>query len=137
MTKLAVTVEHDGTRYAGRIAAIKSTTLGYNDHGMLDLWLNCTWDSSVIGIGGYCLDSPNAEKNGRIGTAYGLDLIIRVLETVGVESWEKLTGRQVVVLFPEGNAGWGGRAVGIAGLQNDKVLVLADHAAAWREKADA
>lgn len=134
MSDVKVTVEHNGQQIDGQIMRIKSTRLGYEDHGILTAFLHCEGDGSGIGVGGYCLDQPrdkDARDYERTGTAYGLDHIIRIIETVGVESWEQLPGKDIIVLY-KGNAGWGGSSAGIAGLHNGKVLLLAEHADAWR-----
>lgn len=130
-----VTVEHDGITYQGQIGTIRSTRLGYEDHGILTANIDIAFPGGGIGVGGYCLDSPAEKGNsraGRRGTAYGLDHIIRILETVGADRWESLPGRQVIVLFAD-TAGLGGRSVGIASTTTDKVFVLQAHADQWRE----
>lgn len=131
-----VEVEHDGETYAGEIMRIKSTHLGYEDHGILTAWLHCEKQGGGIGVGGYCLDEPfdrDAKDYTRTGTAYGLDHIIRIIETVGVGSWENLPGTDVIVLY-KGTGGWGGQSIGIAGLQNGKVLILKQHAELWLDE---
>lgn len=141
MTK-TLAVEHNGTTYAGQLASIESTSLGYEDHGILTAWIFCTFPSGGIGVGGYCLDQPR-DRDGRdytrVGTAYGLDHLMRLMETVGVDRWEKLPGQQVIVLFDAepGVSALGKRSVGLAGVLNDHVLILAEHAEAWRTEVDA
>lgn len=134
MPERTITVEHNGQTYYGHIATIKSTTLGYEDHGILSAWLMCEWPGSGIGVGGYCLDQPkdrDGKDYSRAGTAYGLDHLIRLMETVGVSTWEALRGAKVIVLFDTEHS-WGTTAKGIAGLLNDKVLILSEHADEWR-----
>jgi len=48
------------------------------------------------------------------------------METVGVEKWEDLPGKHIIVLF-EGTSIWGATSVGIAGITNDKILIYKDH----------
>lgn len=129
---ISLTVTHEGQTFYGHIATIKSTTLGWEDHGILTAMLDLTWDGSGVGVGGYCLDQTTGGPDyGRRGTAYGLDHIMRIMETVGVDRWEKLPGSRVVVLFESENA-WGGTSRGIAGLQNGRVFLLKEHAEAWQ-----
>lgn len=133
-----ITVEHDGKSYSGQVGTIRSTRLGYEDHGILTVNLDISFEGGGIGVGGFCLDEPAERGNykaGRRGTAYGLDHIIRILETVGADRWEALPGKQVIVLY-SGSAGWGGMSVGIASTTTDKVLVLKDHAALWVDTED-
>ena len=132
-SKRTLTVEHDGTTYYGHVATIDATTLGWEDHGVLSAMLHTSWSGGGVSVGGFCLDkSTGAPDYERRGTAYGLDHIMRVMETVGVRNWEDLKGRQVIVLFDAENS-WGSTSKGIAGLTNDKVLILKDHAESWRE----
>lgn len=132
-----LTIEHNGVTYSGEIATITSTFFGTEHHGILSASLNLKFDGSGISVGGYCLDSVHKDEAGRfvgrVGSAYGLDHLMRIMETVGVDNWEQLQGRQMIALF-EGNGGWGASAVGIAGLTNDKVLVFKEHANEWRER---
>jgi hypothetical protein len=129
-----ITIEHNGTTYGGQIGVIKSTRLGYEDHGILTASLGIEWKGGGVSVGGFCLDEPKdreARDYSRRGTAYGLDYIIRIIETVGVDKWEDLIGKQVVVLF-EGRSMLGSQSVGIASTtDDDKVLILKEHAEAW------
>lgn len=130
-------IEHDGATYHGHTAVIRKTSLGYEDHGILTAWLHCEWPGSGIGVGGYCLDRPrdvDARDYTRVGTAYGLDHLIRLMEVVGVSTWETLSGAKVIVLF-EGEGFAGSRAVGLANLLDEsKVLILKAHAEAWHDE---
>lgn len=133
MTARTLTVEHDGTTYHGHAAVIKSTSLTYEDHGILTAYVACEWPSAGITVGGYCLDkSTGSPDYKRVGTAYGLDHIIRLLDVVGVHSWEAMAGKQVIVLFSEANT-LGRQAVGLAHITDEsKVFILSEHAEQWR-----
>jgi len=138
MTARSITFEHNGTVYGGQIGTIKSTRLGFEDHGILSVSLDVGWHGGGVGAGGYCLDEPK-DRDGRdwtrTGTAYGLDHIIRIIETVGVNKWEDLKGHQVIVLF-EGRSILGAQCVGIASTTDeDRVLIFREHADTWREAA--
>ncbi|WP_372699397.1 hypothetical protein [Arthrobacter sp. JSM 101049] len=137
MSTMTVSIEHNGKTYTGQPATIKGTALQFEDHGIFTAWLHLEWKGGGIGVGGYCLDTPEKDDNGkfarRVGTGYGADHIMRVIETVGASSWEKLPGREVFVLF-EGKSLWGSTAAGLAGVTNEKVLILKEHAESWSEK---
>lgn len=134
MTDRAITITHEGKTYTGEVAVIKRTSLGWEDHGILTAFLHCEWPGAGIGVGGFCLDrSSGTIGQPRIGTAYGLDHIMRLMETVGVRNWEDLEGKSVVVLFDEGQR-YGGGAKGIAHILNNKVFILKDHAELWIDK---
>lgn len=132
MGNRSITVNHGGTTYFGEVATIKTTALGYKGHGIFSAYLTCEWPGSGIAVGGFSLDTPDG-TGGREGTGFGLDHVIRIMETVGVSQWEKLAGRQVIVLFPEAGT-WGSSAVGIASLTDDKVLIFREHADLWRAR---
>jgi hypothetical protein len=140
MSGRKLTIEHNGVTYGGQIGTISATRLGYQDHGILTADLTVDWPGGGVSVGGFVLDEPK-DREGRDytrrGTAYGLDHVIRLMETVGVAKWEDLRGRQVVVLF-EGGSAWGAQSVGIASTTDeDKVFVLKEHAAQWRAEGDA
>jgi hypothetical protein len=140
MMSRSIVIEHNAVEYGGQVGTITSTALGYQDHGILTASLTVEWKGGGVSVGGYCLDQPkdrDARDYSRRGTAYGLDHLIRILETVGVDRWEELKGKQVIVLF-EGRDWLGAQSVGIAHATDEsKVLVLREHADAWREKGGA
>jgi hypothetical protein len=130
----SITVEHNGTTYYGKVAKIKSTHLGTEDHGILTAYLHVDGDGWGVGIGGYGLDSWDEVAKKRIPTAYGLDQLVQMFETVGAPSWEKLPGREVLVLFDSPDS-WGSTAKGIAHITDEKkVLILKDHAESWKAR---
>jgi len=142
MSTRSIAIQHNGKTYSGYVAVIKNTSLGWESHGILTASLTLSWDGSGISSGGYCLDSPlkrdGYDKNrlDRVGTAYGLDHIMRIMHTVGVDKWEALPGKQVIVLFDSapGESTWGATSVGIANSIDDRVLIFAEHANEWRDK---
>lgn len=123
-------IKHDDKTYSGQIGTIKRTSFGMEDHGIMTAMLHVEWKGGGIGVGGYTLDGPRKDDNGkhlgRFGSAYGMDHLMRIMETVGVEKWEALPGKQVIVLFPSDNH-WGSTACGIAGITNEKVLDFKEH----------
>lgn len=129
----SLTIEHNGQNYTGHIATIDRTELGIQDHGLMNVWLHCSWPGSGVGVGGYALDTYDRTEKKRVGTGYGLDFVMQVLDTVGVRTWEQIAGKQIIVLF-DGDGGWGGSAVGFAHLSDDKALILSDHASAWKNR---
>jgi hypothetical protein len=92
-------------------AIIKSTQLGFEDHGILTIWINLEFDSGGQGFGGFALDDKPLEQD-RMKEGYrrqpstlaGLS-ITGLLKTLGIEKWEKLAGTYVRVRKPEGHFG--------------------------------
>jgi len=78
-------------------AKIESTMLGYEDHGIFSFYIHLNYDGSGQSAGGYALDNYIKEKDKRIGTALGMQLIIEILKVLNIESWEKLKGTYIRV----------------------------------------
>lgn len=114
----------DGKKYNCKPATIKSTMLGFEDHGIMSFWLTCDGDGWGIGVGGYALDSWEESKKKRVPSVLTGAVVAEVLECLGVESWEKLPGTRIHVLF-DGDA-WGSRAKGITNYTMTKAVVLDD-----------
>ena len=135
MTK-TISITHNGSTYDGQLATIKSTTFGTTNAPVLTAWLHCEWPGAGIGVGGYSLDGkPATGSNDRLPTAQGLDHLVQMMDTVGVESWEDLPGKQVIVLFDAGQGGWGGQAVGIANTLDDRVLIFKERFESFKQLA--
>lgn len=127
------------TEYRKDIAKITSTMLGVEDHGILTVWMTVSYGgSSGQGIGGYCLDEPTHDVDGkftgRVGTTYGMEFVARIMRACGVDKWEDLKGRTIYVLqnIPEGRSTLGTSAVvGIENLPTERGerFVFADLAA--------
>ena len=78
-------------------AKIERTMLGVEDHGIMSFMLHLDYGGAGQGAGGYALDQYDKERKLRIGWGPGLLLLRTILETVGVESWEKLPGQHIRV----------------------------------------
>lgn len=78
-------------------ARIASTTLGYEDHGILTFNLDLHGASWSQGFGGWPLDRWDAAQKQRVGQAGAIERIAVVLKVVGVDSWEQLEGKLVRV----------------------------------------
>ena len=93
-------------------AKITDTFLGREDHGILTCYLTVEGDGFGVIIGGYCLDKYDEHKNKRVAFHKSFDLIARILEVVGVNSWEELQGKHIRVK----SNGFGGRVTKIGNL---------------------
>lgn len=105
-----------------KIAKITNTMLGYEDHGILTVWLTLDYGGSGQGAGGVSLDTPLKDENNkflrRVGTAEGMDFIIGIMGACGVEKWEDIKGRTVIAIT-DSDADWGGTVVGIKPLPTE------------------
>jgi hypothetical protein len=96
-------------------AKITSTKLGIEDHGIMTFWLFLEWNGGGVGFGGYALDEWQGERTSsgkRVGIGMGMDCIMEIMRIVGVENWEDIKGKHIVVE----SEGWGGKATGIRNL---------------------
>lgn len=78
-------------------ALIVSTQLGKEDHGLFTFSIAVEYDSSGQSFGNYSLDDWSEKEKKRIGTRWGLELLMNILETVGVDNWEDLKGQYIRV----------------------------------------
>lgn len=83
-------------------ALIESTSLGKEGHGIMTCDLGLCFGSWHQGFGGYAFDEFHKGKECRVGTAYGLNFIMNVLEVAGVDRWEDLVGKVVRVESDDG-----------------------------------
>lgn len=141
MSARRITVEHGGKTYGGQVGTIGSTSFGTEDHGIVTAMLHVKFDGGGIGVGGFCLDTAVQDEAGKFlrreGTAFGLDHLMALMHTVGVDRWEQMPGRQAIVLFDDGGRGsyLGSTSVGIAHITDEKrVLILREHAQLWLDR---
>lgn len=71
---------------------ISGTFIGQEDKGIFTCFVYVDMDCGCGGFGGYALDEYIKNKKARFGTAYGLEFIKRVLETLDIHEWERLKG---------------------------------------------
>lgn len=135
MADLRVTVEHGGKVYFGTVMRVKSTHLGGEDHGVFTAYLNCEARGSGVGLGGRSMDEYDKETEKRVGTAYGLDLIAQMISTVGVGSWEKIPGKDVIVLHEQISM-LGSIPVGFCDITAERVLIFDEHWQRFRDEVN-
>jgi len=67
------------------------------EHGCLSLWLMMEFNGGGQGFGGYALDEPLKDINGKFirrqGTAYGTEWILRIMNLFEVYDFSKLVGQ--------------------------------------------
>ena len=107
---------------------ITSTKLGYESHGIFTFYLHLKGADGVnVSVGGYALDSPDNLGIGlltkRSLTFKGITLISKILDTVGVPTWEELHGEYIRV---EDN-GLGSYITKFGNLIEDKWIDLDDY----------
>lgn len=98
-------------------AKITRVSISMADHGCLTFDLGLKGSGWGIAFGGYCIghgylgaDEFSAESGD------GLEAMMRIMDTVGVERWEDLTDHYVRVK----SDGWGTRITKIGHITDDK-----------------
>lgn len=76
-------------------ARIASVMLGREDHGNMTFMIYVSTEDFSFGIGGYRLDRYNPDKKIREFNPKGLAVISKILEVVGVDTWESLPGQYI------------------------------------------
>lgn len=76
-------------------AQITSTKLGREDHGIMTFMIFVKTEFYSVGVGGFGLDRYDRENENRVFSSAGLEAISKILEVVGVDSWEDLPGKYI------------------------------------------
>lgn len=109
-------------------AQIKSTRLGPGDGPAFTIYLVLDiQNGGGVNIGGVALDSYDKEKEERIGTAYGMNVIKRVLEVVGVRTWEQLEGKYIRIV----SGGIGSTVTKFGNLMKDDWMDFTTYGKEW------
>ena len=97
-------------------AEITKVTISMADHGCLTFFLTLQGKGWGINFGGYCIGhgSLGADKFDASGS--GLVAMMKIMDTVGVERWERLEGKLVRVK----GVHWGGTITTIGNIIEDK-----------------
>ena len=113
------------SEYNKQLARIEKATLSI-ERGILSFWIFVNYEEGPSqGIGGIALDDTKHEKQTdgsmkfikRQGTAYGCEVIRRLLLALGVNDFSEMKGRNIWVLGKPGRFGF--TPVGIQKLRND------------------
>lgn len=99
-------------------AKIEETFLGREEHGILTCYLYLSGDGFGVGLGGRALDGYAEMEKRRVATQEGFELIVRILEVVGVKTWEELAGKYVRIELKD----WGDKVTKIGNLIKDDWL---------------
>jgi hypothetical protein len=99
-------------------ALIESVDLSMADHGCLTLAMTLKGSSWGVVYGGYCLGKGylGADDDFFAGSAAGMEYLIRIMDTVGVERFQNLKGKYVRVA----TKGWGSAVKIVGNIIEDK-----------------
>lgn len=116
-------------------AKITSTSITMADHGVLTFWVTVEGGGWGCSIGGYVIGNGylNADDDFFKGSEAGLEAMMRIMNTVGVDKWEDLEGKYVRCVL---NDGWGGTITKIGNITKDKWFDLKEFFAKVKEETD-
>lgn len=81
-----------------KLSKITSARLEIKDRGILGFWIFVDYEEGMSqGIGGIALDEWDEKKKRRIGTAYGCEMIRRLLEVLNVNDFSEMKGKIIWV----------------------------------------
>lgn len=109
----------DNNTATERIAKIRSTMLGYEDHGIFTGGLDLDYGGSGQTAGLYTLDYNDRDLAKRVESTPGgvHRWVTGCLRACGVDRWEKVAGRTVIAICEDG---WNGKVLGIKPLPTEK-----------------
>jgi hypothetical protein len=82
-----------------RLAKIEKAQLEIQERGILNFWIFVKYeDGGGQGVGGIALDTYSKEMGHRVGTAYGCEIIRRLLLTLKVNDFSEMANRHIWVL---------------------------------------
>lgn len=97
-------------------AKITNVSLSMEDHGCLTFYITLDGGSWGCSYGGYCIGKGYLGAKEFYSTGAGLEVLMRIMDTVGVEKWEDLKGKYCRVK----TEGWGGTIQAIGNILTDK-----------------
>jgi hypothetical protein len=82
-----------------KLAKITKANLEIQERGILNFWINVDYEGGCCqGVGGICLDNYDDKKQKRVGTAYGCEMIRRLLIELQVNDFSEMKGKIIWVL---------------------------------------
>lgn len=104
--------------YSIENALITNVDLSMADHGCLTLAMTLEGSGWGVVYGGYCLGKGylDADDDFFDGSSSGMEYLMRIMDTVGVEKFQDLKGKYVRVAAK----GWGNPVKIIGNIINDK-----------------
>ncbi len=101
-----------------KLAKITKAKLEIQERHILNFWIHVDYEDGFSqGVGGIALDEWSEDKKSRIGTAYGCEMIRRLLIELNVDDFSEMAGKHIWV-HGEGES-FSFKAVGIQALSTD------------------
>lgn len=97
-------------------AKITNVSVSMEDWGCLTFYITLDGGGWGCNYGGYCIGKGYLGAKEFYSTGAGLEILMRIMDTVGVEKWEDLKGKYCRVK----TEGWGGTIQAIGNILTDK-----------------
>lgn len=97
-------------------ARITKVTLSMADHGVLTYGLVLDMGGTGCVFGGICIGHGYLDADTFKGSARGMEALMRIMDTIGVDRWEDIEGKYCRVV----NDGWGSIISKIGNIIEDK-----------------
>lgn len=82
-----------------KLAKITKASLEIQERGILNFWIHVDYEEGCSqGVGGICLDGWDENLQRRVGTAYGCEVIRRLLLELQVNDFSEMKGKHIWVL---------------------------------------
>jgi len=79
-----------------KLGKIKSAGLEIKDRGILNFWLSVDYEDGCSQcVGNFALDAYDKDKEKRVGTAYGCEIIRQLLLTLNVDDFSEMKDLKV------------------------------------------
>ncbi len=100
-----------------KLATITKAGLEIKNRGILTFWLMVDYEDGLSqGVGGNALDQYDKKLKTRVGTTYGTQMIIELLQLLDVNNLHEATGQNIWVLGKD--EGFNFKPLGIQALRN-------------------
>lgn len=111
-----------------KLAKITKASLEIQERGILNFWIHVHYEDGLHqGVGGICLDTWDDINKTRVGTAYGCEVIRRLLLELKVNDFSEMKGKKVWVYGEGGGLSFTPKGISALKVDNsDTVPVIFD-----------
>jgi len=123
--------------YHRQLGRISRARLEIEDHGILTVHLAFAFGGTCQSLSSPALDAFDPARDRRVGTAGGLDFVLRLLAVFGARHLGELEGRSAYALRK--GTEWGASVTGVQAPEFDggRALTLDDWRTEWRAEFEA
>lgn len=108
-----------------QLAKIEKASLEIKERGILNFWLYVKYEEGGNqGVGGISLDTWDEGKKSRVGTAYGCEVIRRLLLCLKVNDFSEMGGKMVWVIGTGSGLGFTPKGIESLSVDGEKQTVI-------------